>query len=151
MYVKPCGFISALVYSPRQIDEENRRDTIRKAAAVGISMLGLLALGMSTNPTFLSSLTTFTLACIIGYNVIWGVTPALHSPLMSVTNAISGMRSFKHLSTEIFGYMYYMYFQTQYRWYCSMFWHTHIYTRYTTIICMYTTYVFDDAAGDRIF
>ena len=36
-------------------------------------------------------LTIFTLACFIGYFVIWGVTPALHSPLMSVSNAISGI------------------------------------------------------------
>ena len=35
--------------------------------------------------------TTFSLAGVIGYKVVWGVTPALHSPLMSVTNAISGI------------------------------------------------------------
>jgi NAD(P) transhydrogenase subunit alpha len=33
----------------------------------------------------------FVLSCIIGYYVIWGVTPALHTPLMAVTNAISGI------------------------------------------------------------
>ena len=33
----------------------------------------------------------FTLACFIGYHVIWGVTPALHTPLMAVTNAISAI------------------------------------------------------------
>ena len=36
-------------------------------------------------------ITTFSLAGVIGYKVVWGVTPALHSPLMSVTNAISGI------------------------------------------------------------
>ncbi len=36
-------------------------------------------------------LTILTLACFIGYFVVWGVTPALHSPLMSVSNAISGV------------------------------------------------------------
>ena len=35
--------------------------------------------------------TIFILACFIGYFVVWGVTPALHSPLMSVSNAISGI------------------------------------------------------------
>lgn len=35
--------------------------------------------------------TVFVLACFIGYFVVWGVTPALHSPLMSVSNAISGV------------------------------------------------------------
>lgn len=36
-------------------------------------------------------ITVFMLACFIGYFVVWGVTPALHSPLMSVSNAISGV------------------------------------------------------------
>jgi NAD(P) transhydrogenase subunit alpha len=35
--------------------------------------------------------TIFVLSCVIGYHVIWGVTPALHTPLMAVTNAISGI------------------------------------------------------------
>ena len=36
-------------------------------------------------------LTILVLACFVGYFVVWGVTPALHSPLMSVSNAISGI------------------------------------------------------------
>lgn len=40
---------------------------------------------------FLIGLTVFVLACFIGYYVVWNVTPALHSPLMSVTNAISSV------------------------------------------------------------
>ncbi len=36
-------------------------------------------------------ITVFVLACFVGYYVVWGVTPALHSPLMSVSNAISGV------------------------------------------------------------
>ena len=52
----------------------------------------LLALGVaSPNPAFATMVTTFSLAGVIGYKVVWGVTPALHSPLMSVTNAISGI------------------------------------------------------------
>lgn len=39
----------------------------------------------------MSNFFTFGLASMIGYRVVWGVAPALHSPLMSVTNAISGM------------------------------------------------------------
>ncbi len=42
-------------------------------------------------PQFLSHFTVFVLACIIGYYVVWNVTHALHTPLMSVTNAISGI------------------------------------------------------------
>lgn len=40
---------------------------------------------------FLNHLTVFVLACFVGYQVVWKVTPALHTPLMSVTNAISGI------------------------------------------------------------
>lgn len=46
---------------------------------------------MSPDPAFSSMFTIFSLACISGYYTVWGVVPALHSPLMSVTNAISGM------------------------------------------------------------
>jgi NAD(P) transhydrogenase subunit alpha len=38
-----------------------------------------------------SHLTVFVLACFVGWQVVWNVTPALHTPLMSVTNAISGI------------------------------------------------------------
>lgn len=40
---------------------------------------------------YISILTIFILACFVGYYVIWKVTPALHTPLMSVTNAISSI------------------------------------------------------------
>jgi NAD(P) transhydrogenase subunit alpha len=40
---------------------------------------------------FVLGLTVFALACFVGYNVVWRVTPALHSPLMAVTNAISSV------------------------------------------------------------
>ena len=40
---------------------------------------------------FLMLLTIFLLACFVGYYVVWNVTPALHSPLMAVTNAISSV------------------------------------------------------------
>ena len=40
---------------------------------------------------FIFGITVFILACFVGYYVVWRVTPALHTPLMSVTNAISGI------------------------------------------------------------
>ncbi|HEX2762541.1 MAG TPA: proton-translocating transhydrogenase family protein [Allosphingosinicella sp.] len=40
---------------------------------------------------FVSILSIFVLACFVGYYVVWSVTPALHTPLMSVTNAISSV------------------------------------------------------------
>lgn len=52
----------------------------------------LVALGMgSPSPQFTTMVTTLGLAGLVGYHTVWGVTPALHSPLMSVTNAISGI------------------------------------------------------------
>lgn len=41
--------------------------------------------------SFVSLLTIFVLACFVGYYVVWRVTPALHSPLMAVTNAVSSV------------------------------------------------------------
>lgn len=40
---------------------------------------------------FMTGLTVFVLACFVGYYVVWRVTPALHSPLMAVTNAVSSV------------------------------------------------------------
>ena len=54
-------------------------------------MLAVLfwAIGAYAPVAFLGHFTVFVLACFIGYMVVWNVTPALHTPLMSVTNAIS--------------------------------------------------------------
>ena len=49
-----------------------------------------LAHGGMVDP-FVFGITVFVLACFVGYYVVWRVTPALHTPLMSVTNAISGI------------------------------------------------------------
>ena len=53
--------------------------------------IGLAALGMVAPTEFLQHLTVFVLACFVGWQVVWAVTAALHTPLMSVTNAISGI------------------------------------------------------------
>lgn len=65
--------------------------TVREVTTVTGGMGAMLALGKFTSPLFMSNIFTTGLAGLIGYRVVWGVTPALHSPLMSVTNAISGM------------------------------------------------------------
>jgi H+-translocating NAD(P) transhydrogenase subunit alpha len=51
----------------------------------------LFFLGRFAPPEFLQHSTVFVLACFVGWQVIWSVSPALHTPLMSVTNAISGI------------------------------------------------------------
>ncbi len=58
----------------------------------GMIIIALLfALGRSLPETFLQHFTVFILACFVGWQVIWSVSPALHTPLMSVTNAVSGI------------------------------------------------------------
>ena len=56
-----------------------------------VAGLALLGLGAVAPPSFMAHFTVFVLACFVGYMVIWNVTPALHTPLMSVTNAISSI------------------------------------------------------------
>jgi len=64
---------------------------IREVATLTGAMGTTLALGKATGPMFMGNMMTFGLAGLVGYRAVWGVAPALHSPLMSVTNAISGM------------------------------------------------------------
>jgi|ERR1700722_7805642 len=64
--------------------------TTREVATVTAGMGSVIALGKLTGTAFMSNFFTFGLAGLVGYRVVWGVAPALHSPLMSVTNAISG-------------------------------------------------------------
>jgi len=56
----------------------------------GLGTVNALGVG-SPNAAFTNMSTTFGLGCIVGYHTVWSVVPALHSPLMSVTNAISGI------------------------------------------------------------
>jgi NAD(P) transhydrogenase subunit alpha len=53
--------------------------------------LGLLGIGWGGSGDFLSHFTVFVLAVFVGWQLIWNVSAALHTPLMSVTNAISGI------------------------------------------------------------
>ena len=56
-----------------------------------IAGLALLGMGAVAPEDFMNRFTVFVLACFVGYMVIWNVTAALHTPLMSVTNAISSI------------------------------------------------------------
>lgn len=67
--------------------------TTRDVATVTGGMGLAVALGKATGPLFMNNVFTAGLASLIGYRAVWGVAPALHSPLMSVTNAISGRLS----------------------------------------------------------
>ena len=61
------------------------------AIVFGVAAALFWLVGAYAPASFLSHFTVFVLACFIGYMVIWNVTPALHTPLMSVTNAISSI------------------------------------------------------------
>ncbi len=61
------------------------------ATVFGVGALAFLLVGLYAPASFLAHFTVFVLACFIGYMVVWNVTPALHTPLMSVTNAISSI------------------------------------------------------------
>ncbi len=61
------------------------------AAIFGVAALLFLLIGTYAPAAFLGHFTVFVLACFVGYMVVWNVTPALHTPLMSVTNAISSI------------------------------------------------------------
>ena len=65
--------------------------TISQFMPMIVGVLILFAVGSVAPLSFISHFTVFVLACFVGYQVIWNVKPSLHTPLMSVTNAISGI------------------------------------------------------------
>lgn len=68
------------------------RDLADQAEMMAMQAGALSSLGIEGGGSFLvSGLTVFVLACFVGYYVVWRVTPALHSPLMGITNAISSV------------------------------------------------------------
>ena len=62
-----------------------------EARAAAVEAVPVIEHGAAAAEPFLLLLTIFLLACFVGYHVVWSVTPALHSPLMGVTNAISSV------------------------------------------------------------
>jgi len=84
---RPSVAARAVVAARRAVP--GRRTGVAALVLAGAAAVGVL--GFVAPPAFLSHFTVFVLACVIGWQVIWNVTPALHTPLMSVTNAISGI------------------------------------------------------------
>lgn len=73
-------------------NKESRDGFVKNAGLASIAAATLLAFGLTgDSPDSVQLAATFALAGLAGYQVVWGVAPALHSPLMAVTNAISGM------------------------------------------------------------
>ncbi len=73
--------------------ERRKKKTTSWFSAIFMLLAALLlaALGSVAPSDFMAHFTVFVLGCFVGYHVVWNVTPALHTPLMSVTNAISGI------------------------------------------------------------
>jgi len=77
--------------APAPVKEEKQRSLAGPIIGMIVAGLALLGLGAVAPPSFMAHFTVFVLACFVGYMVIWNVTAALHTPLMSVTNAISSI------------------------------------------------------------
>jgi NAD(P) transhydrogenase subunit alpha len=75
----------------KPIIAEKKSSGVSSVILIILGTLVLLGIGVGAPSSFLSHFTVFVLACFVGWQVIWNVTPALHTPLMSVTNAISGI------------------------------------------------------------
>jgi len=77
------------------VDADEEPSAVKKALSrlvpIGFGGLLLFAMGAVAPASFMGHFTVFVLSCFIGYMVIWNVTPSLHTPLMSVTNAISSI------------------------------------------------------------
>jgi len=76
---------------PQAVVEEKKPSVLGPIIGVAVGAIALLGLGAVAPPAFMAHFTVFVLACFVGYMVIWNVSPALHTPLMSVTNAISSI------------------------------------------------------------
>jgi NAD(P) transhydrogenase subunit alpha len=74
------------------VTEEPKKPTLlRQSLPLIIGALILYALGSVAPSSFMTHFTVFVLSCFVGYMVIWNVTASLHTPLMSVTNAVSSI------------------------------------------------------------
>lgn len=76
---------------PEMVALTPRQKVMRDVTTLSGWLAGALALGKTTTPVFMGNVFTMGLASLVGYRAVWSVTPALHSPLMSITNAISGL------------------------------------------------------------
>merc|ERR1719228_3157515 len=88
----PAGGATAAAKAAEPVEVNYFNEKLKTAISytTGLGTVNLLGVG-SPNPAFTNMTTIFSLGCIVGYHTVWSVVPALHSPLMSVTNAISGI------------------------------------------------------------
>jgi NAD(P) transhydrogenase subunit alpha len=72
-------------------EQQKLADMAHALASQAQSLASQPGIGDGAPGFFITGLTIFALACFVGYYVVWRVTPALHSPLMAVTNAVSSV------------------------------------------------------------
>lgn len=82
---------SAPAESPSQIAVPEKKTGVFDVILMVIGVLLLVGIAMTRDTGFITDFAVFVLACIVGWQVIWNVSASLHTPLMSVTNAISGI------------------------------------------------------------
>ncbi|MGB7347651.1 MAG: Re/Si-specific NAD(P)(+) transhydrogenase subunit alpha [Pirellulaceae bacterium] len=88
----------AVTAAPKKIESQAPTPNVVTAKSglttwvmLAAAVLALIGVAMTQDSSFITDVTVFVLACIVGWQVIWNVTASLHTPLMSVTNAISGI------------------------------------------------------------
>ncbi len=89
--VSPAPQTEAPAYKKEGEETPGRFAMLKQILPVFLVAALLFTIGSVAPMAFMEHFTIFVLACFVGYQVIWNVTPSLHTPLMSVTNAISGI------------------------------------------------------------
>ena len=89
--VAPAAKPSAATHVAAPVEEAKKPGVFKQLLPLLLAGSALFGIGAFAPESFMAHFTVFVLACFVGYQVIWNVTPSLHTPLMSVTNAISGI------------------------------------------------------------
>jgi NAD(P) transhydrogenase subunit alpha len=82
---------SANTVTKSAADIAAQAEQLAQQASALAAQASLATESLHSTPFIVTGLTVFVLACFVGYHVVWRVTPALHSPLMGITNAISSV------------------------------------------------------------
>jgi len=89
--IAPAKPAAAVAAAPKHGEAGEPASNTSTLITMVVAAIVFALIGATAPAAFLPHFTVFVLACFVGYQVVWNVTPALHTPLMSVTNAISGI------------------------------------------------------------
>ena len=82
---------SPKVIEEKKVEQPSKFKAITRYLPIALLVASLYGISLVASPSLITHFTVFILACFVGYMVIWNVTPSLHTPLMSITNAISSI------------------------------------------------------------